>query len=116
MAKNNRICKVCGESYSYCPTCGGASANEKYKIMFCSKNCKDIFDTCSAYNVGVINKETATTRLKELDLSKKSEFTGKLKENVDELTAKPRKQRQFQLESPISIEPETPIEEVVVTE
>lgn len=83
MSKNNRVCKACGEAYYFCPNCSGAKATEKYKLMFCSKNCRDVFQTCVAYNMNHITKDEAMERLSQLDLSKKDYFSEQLKVDID---------------------------------
>lgn len=85
MAKNNRVCKVCGESYTFCPNCAGVSATEKYKTMFCSKNCRDIFHTLSRYSVKDVNKYEAKEILSSLDMSKRNSFSAAIKSDVDEI-------------------------------
>lgn len=83
--KPNKVCKVCGESYYYCPTCGRPSALEKYKTMFCSKNCRDIFHTLSRYSVNHITKEETQKALSTLDLSKRAQFNEQIKVDIDEV-------------------------------
>ena len=34
----NRVCKVCGKEYEYCPSCPKARNKEKFMIMFCGDN------------------------------------------------------------------------------
>ena len=59
MAKTNRTCKVCGLEYYFCPACSATKANPqpKWKINYCSENCKTIFDTVVKYNCEDITKE-----------------------------------------------------------
>lgn len=85
MPKKNRICKACGESYSYCPNCSGATAAEKYRIMFCSKNCRDVFQACVRYNMKHTTKEEAKAELLKLDLSKRNHFSDQIKSDIDEI-------------------------------
>lgn len=81
--KNNRICKVCQEAYYFCPSCGKASASEKYKTMFCSENCHNIFETLSRFVIGTINKYEAKEIFSSLDLSKQNQFTESIKIDID---------------------------------
>ena len=83
--KNNRVCKTCGESYSFCPTCAGVTATEKYRTMFCSKNCRDVFHTLSKYTIGVVTKDEAKEVLSSLDLSKQGKFSEQIKTDVEEI-------------------------------
>lgn len=86
MAKrNNRTCKCCGEIYTFCPTCTNVKPEEKYLMMFCSKNCRDIFYNCSLYSVGQLDREKAQSILSELDLSKKEQFSEQLQKDISEI-------------------------------
>lgn len=83
--KPNHVCKVCGESYYFCPNCSGSTATEKYRKMFCSRNCRDVFQTCVAYNMNHITKDEAKSTLSQLDLSKRAQFSDQLKADIDEI-------------------------------
>lgn len=83
MAKNNRVCKVCGSEYNFCPTCQRLTSSEKYKLMFCSQNCRDVFQVCANHTVGMIDKATAKEELSALDLSKQNQYSEKLKADID---------------------------------
>jgi hypothetical protein len=92
MIKNNRVCKVCGSEYHFCPTCAGVSVTDKYKTMFCSKNCRDIFHTISRYFVKDVSKEEAKDILLSLDLSNRAKFNDSIKADIDEVMGLNRKQ------------------------
>jgi hypothetical protein len=85
MSKKNHVCKVCGVKYSFCPNCAGVKAAEKYKTIFCSKNCRDIFHALSKYTVGVVNKDEAKDILCSLDLSNLSNFSEQIRSDVDKI-------------------------------
>lgn len=92
MAKNNRVCKVCGSEYNFCPTCAGVTATEKYRTMFCSKNCRDVFHTISRYFVKDVSKDEAKEILSSLDLSKRNNFNDAVKSDIDEIMGVNKKQ------------------------
>jgi hypothetical protein len=94
--KDNRICKVCKEKYYFCPSCGAISASEKYKTMFCSKNCYDIFNTLTKVIVGSIDKSAARDILSSLDLSNQNQFNEGIKNDIDEImkTSKKNKKKE----------------------
>ena len=89
--KNNRSCKVCGDQYYYCPSCVPLDAPDRYKMVFCSLNCKDIFDVVSNYAFKKTDKLTAKSILSELDLSKRNQFSEKISEDIDEIMKSPKK-------------------------
>jgi hypothetical protein len=94
--KDNRICKVCKEEYYFCPSCGSVSASDKYKIMYCSKNCYHILNTLSKLTIGTINKAEAKEALSSLDLSKQNQFSEGIKMEIDEImkTGKKNKKKE----------------------
>ena len=115
MAKNNRVCKVCGTEYHFCPTCSKVPATEKYRTIFCSKNCRDIFDTLSRYTVKTINKDETKEILSSLDLSKKAQFSEQIKADINEIMGTNKKSfKKKVFEEPVIVEPI--IEEPTITE
>ena len=99
--KANRTCKACGESYYFCPNCSGSPATEKYRTMFCSKNCRDVFQTCVRYNMKHITKDEAKSDLSQLDLSKRAQFSEQLKADIDEIMKIDTPQIEVQQDIPV---------------
>ena len=117
MAKNNRTCKVCNEEYYFCPTCSRVPATEKYKTMFCSKNCRDIFDTLSRYTIKSIDKHETKEILSSLDLSNQSKFSDKIKANVESIMGTNKKSfKKKMIEEPVIVETVVEIEEPTIVE
>lgn len=74
MVKNNKTCILCGKKYTYCGNCAEFENLPHWMICYCSKNCKDIFDILSAYNMKQITKEEAKEAFEKCDLSYKQKF------------------------------------------
>ena len=74
MARRQRTCLLCGEKYSYCPTCTPDKYKPTWMNEFHSENCKKIFDICTRYNMQLLSKEEAQAALEKCDLSKKETF------------------------------------------
>lgn len=72
MAKKNRECLTCGAKYSYCPNCNRKAPY--WMAEFHDENCKNIFQICTQYNVGLLTKEQAQEALSACDLSNKESF------------------------------------------
>lgn len=66
MAKTNRTCYVCNSTYYYCPTCTPTDAT--YKTMFCSSDCKHIWDVLSKHGVGLCTSRETLTVLNKCKL------------------------------------------------
>lgn len=60
--KYTRKCVACGNDYKY-----SKFANQS--AMFCSDNCKNVFDIASNIVFGVIDADTANEQLKSVDVS-----------------------------------------------
>lgn len=85
MIKNNKVCILCGKRYSFCSRCEEFDHLPRWMAIYCSDNCKKIFDTISAYNMKLKTKKEAAKILKECDLSRKSEFKESCQKYIDEI-------------------------------
>lgn len=85
MIKNNKVCILCGERYSFCSRCEEFDHLPRWMAIYCSDNCKKIFDAISAYNMKLKTKEEAAKILRECDLSRKSEFKESCQKYIDEI-------------------------------
>lgn len=75
MATNNRKCICCNERYSYCPNCSGADRlAPSWKAEFCSSTCKDLWLTCTRFNMKRLTKQEAQDVIKSLPLKPTSEY------------------------------------------
>lgn len=74
MVKDNKTCILCGNKYTYCNNCAEFDHLPYWMVCYCSKNCKDIFDTLSAYNMNQITKDEAKKILEDCNLSNKHAF------------------------------------------
>ena len=86
MAKTQRKCVMCGTVYEHCGHCGAAP--QLWKNIFCSENCRDIYDVLNKYDGKLITKEDGTERLKAFDLSVVLKFNDRFKALANELTPK----------------------------
>lgn len=85
MIKDNKICILCGKKYSFCNRCEEYDHLPRWMAIYCSENCKNIFNTISGYNMKLKTKEEAASALGECDLSKKSQFNQACQKYIDEI-------------------------------
>ena len=78
--KNNKTCIVCGEKYTFCPTCSEAKDLEMWRNIYHSENCKKLFHAASGYHAQTATIEEVRARFDECDLS----YKDKLNENFIE--------------------------------
>ena len=107
--KLNRNCIVCAEKYSYCNSCKEHSNLEPWHSIFCSSNCREIFNVVSMYEK--ISNDDIKARLDKCDLSNKQNFHKNIIKVIDTLYSS-------DVETPIVEEIvediiETPIEKVI---
>lgn len=87
MPKNNKTCITCGKKYSYCPGCGRSDVDNMWKNIYCSENCRNIFNLMTSYCAGHVSKEKAIETLSACDLSGKEHFKPSLAKKIDEVMA-----------------------------
>lgn len=86
MGKDNRICYLCGEKYSYCPTCSEDTFKPSWYSMWCSEYCKDVDQILAAHTVKVISIEEAKQKLLDLNLDfDKMKMNNDIREHLNEI-------------------------------
>ena len=83
--KHERTCVVCGTKYSYCSHCGEYNPKETWRYVYCSLNCKAVFNACSGFAFGDLTKAEARKLLKKCDLSKREQYGKHLKANLKDI-------------------------------
>ena len=85
MDNKTRYCSVCGEKYQFCPKCKEDKNKELFYFVFCSHNCKNIYEVTSEFEDKKISKEEAKNKLSNLDLSKIKNFGTSYKNSIKEI-------------------------------
>lgn len=67
--KNNKKCILCGKTYTYCNRCEEFDHLPRWMEIYCSDNCRTIFNTLTEYNAKNITAEEAAKRLEKCDMS-----------------------------------------------
>ncbi len=87
-----RTCCVCRRSYHFCPVCNEEDKNkEPWYFVYCSENCKDIYNIMSSFENGSINAKTANEQLSKLDLSQKDNFGDSYKNTLSKISTEIKK-------------------------
>lgn len=87
MGRRTRECYLCGEQYSYCPTCSQDKMKPTWMTEFHDENCKSIFDICTRFNMQLLSKDEAKAALKECDLSNKANFKSYVQRDLKNIFA-----------------------------
>lgn len=83
--KNNKICIICKNGYHYCPSCREDNNKPSWYAIFDSENCKTIYDVCTEYRDGIIDKKTAYDRIAKLDISGIETFSDSTKAQIKDI-------------------------------
>ena len=83
MGRRTRECYLCGQNYQYCPTCSQDKMKPAWMAEFHSESCKNIFDICTRFNMGMMSKAEAQEALKSCDLSNKSNFKSYVQRDLE---------------------------------
>lgn len=81
--RNNKTCICCNKSYKYCSGCAEYAHLEPWHSIYCSDNCKEIFNAVSMYQK--VSTEETKKRLDKCDLSNKDNFHKNILKVVNEL-------------------------------
>lgn len=92
MARRQRECYLCGESYKYCGSCSQDRVKPSWMAEFHAENCKNIFDICTRFNMGMMSKPEAQEALNSCDLSNKDNFKSYVQRDLENIfTEEPKK-------------------------
>ena len=86
MAKqNNRKCICCSTEYQYCNTCSEDKSKPAWYAIYCSENCKKLFQAVSGYLANAVSIEETRARFDDCDLSYKNKLKDKFIEVINEV-------------------------------
>lgn len=105
MARRQRECYLCGTRYQYCPTCSEDRAKPIWLLEFHTENCKNIFEICTRYNMGLISKAEAQNALIECDLSNQSKFQSYVQHDLEVIFEETETEEVTVNEDPVDVTP-----------
>ena len=85
MAKLNRVCGICKTKYSYCPTCAADANKPTWMAVFCSENCREVYNVLNDCRYHSLSKKDAFNKLSALHLSCASTLPVYFKETLNEI-------------------------------
>lgn len=71
---DNRTCLCCGTKYEYCTRCSKHSSEPKWKFLFDSEECKEVFNAVSGYNMGVQTEQNVLDVIGKYNITDNSKF------------------------------------------
>lgn len=85
MGRRSRECYLCGEKYEYCSSCSQDKMRPAWMAEFHNEDCKNIFDICTRFNMGLLTKEEAKVAIEQCDLSNRANFKSYVKRDLDNI-------------------------------
>ena len=83
--KNNRKCICCSTEYRYCNTCSEDALKPAWHSIYCSENCKKLFQAVSGYLANAVSIEETRARFDDCDLSYKKNLKDTFIKVIDEV-------------------------------
>ena len=84
--KNNRVCIICGQTYTFCPVCNSQDKNKpSWYFIFNNQNCHDIYEVCVDYRDNKIDAKEAYKRISKLNISNLESFNETTKAQIKEI-------------------------------
>lgn len=87
MPQANRVCKTCGKNYFFCSNCDKTLNSPQWMLMWCSENCKAVFEIVSDYAQKRLSKQDAKKKLEKCNLKVEYTFTEKIRNYIEEIMA-----------------------------
>lgn len=88
--EKTRTCIACGKEYKYCPSCN--KTEPKWKVLYDTEECKEMFDAISAYNLHTGNKEGIQRILTKYHVKDYSKYVESINKKLVELFPKKEEQ------------------------
>ncbi len=102
--KNNKKCILCGKTYTYCSRCEEFDHLPRWMEIYCSDNCRTIFNALTEYNAKNITAKEAAEKIKDCDMSNVDRFHEFNKNLVEEIQKENSKNVPFEKNEKAEIE------------
>ena len=103
MGRRTRECYLCSEKYTYCPTCSQDKMKPTWMSEFHDENCKNIFDICTRFNMGMMDKKNAQEALNKCNLSDSPKFKDYVQKDIINIMTEPKDFQPVQTKKPKAV-------------
>ncbi len=83
--RGDRKCVVCGKKYNFCPICGKNDPYETWKYIYCSEDCRQLFNTVSDWKAQKLNATTAKIKLDSINIPPLKNLHSSIRKNIDDI-------------------------------
>ena len=83
----NRKCIVCPDKhhYKYYSNCSGYNSKETWRYLYCSENCRSIYDIATRFSRGKITELEAKKELENYDLTDLEFYNPTIKKEIKDI-------------------------------
>lgn len=85
MTNSKRICHTCGSEYEYCPGCARSAGKPEWMLIWCSDECKDVFEALSAYNLQVGTAEDVKDALQKHEVVGYEKYIPRIRKQLQKI-------------------------------
>lgn len=85
MADTKRVCYTCGSKYEYCTRCAKYASQPKWRWMWDTEECKDLYDVVSGYKMGVLSKDDVQAVVDKYSVTDFKKYTDSICSVLNEL-------------------------------
>lgn len=82
--RNNKICICCSKPYEFCTGCAKDNEKPSWMNIYCSENCRSLFQGATDYRAGEITKDQAKKIVDNADLTNEKNFKDSIKKFIKE--------------------------------
>lgn len=83
--RGDRKCIICGKKYKYCIPCGNGSPNETWRYIYCSEDCRQLFNIASDWTANKLSAIEAKIKLDGINIPPLNNLQSSLRKNLDEI-------------------------------
>lgn len=83
--RGDRKCMVCGKKYNFCTICGKGNPYDTWKYIYCSEDCRKLFNIASDWTANKINATAAKIKLDEINIPPLENLHSSLRKNIDDI-------------------------------
>jgi predicted nucleic acid-binding Zn ribbon protein len=83
--RGDRKCVVCGSHYNYCPVCGKNDPYATWRYIYCSEDCRKLFNIANNWVSKKISSEYAKEQLKTITVPPLNRIQSTIRKNIEQI-------------------------------
>lgn len=85
---SKRICYSCGSEYEYCTRCSAYADQPKWRWMWDTEECKEIYNAVSGYKMGIKSADDVKLIVDNYNVTDFSKYVSTIQDCLNELCSK----------------------------